>query len=177
MTKKIILCLICFIAVIIFFSIFKGPTFIFVKYHYYCGYFKLNSKKQNEAIIDFTKAINLDKSYQTAYISRGSAYVDLKQYDKAISDYSIAIKLSSNDPRPYGYRGRAYYEINNTKKSIADFNKAISLDKNFGYAYLNRALVKYTKMNDFNGGCEDLKKASDLGEDEAKEHLKEGVCK
>jgi tetratricopeptide (TPR) repeat protein len=174
--KPFISTIISFLVIIAIFSIFKGPNYIFVKYYYYSGFAKQKSKNLVGAIEDYSKAISLDKTHSTSYISRGSAYMDLKKYQEAILDYSKVIELKPNESTSFAYRGRAYYEINNPEKSIADFDKAISLDKNFGYAFLNRALVKYTILKDFNGGCEDLKKASELGESEAKEHLKKGYC-
>ncbi|WP_026729756.1 tetratricopeptide repeat protein [Flavobacterium denitrificans] len=102
--------------------------------------------------------------------------MDLKKYKQAILDYTTAIQINPTNPEPYAYRGRGYYEINEINKSILDFNNAIKLDEKFGYAYLNRALVRYTKLKDYAGGCADLKIASDLGESEADDYFKEGIC-
>jgi len=179
MQKKTIKSLFIFVLIVaslIGFSIWKRPTILVEKYYYYSGYFKQRGKNLTGAIEDYNKALQLNKNYQTAYISRGSAYMDLKKYKQAILDYSTAISINPVNPEPYAYRGRGYYEINDVAKSILDFNKAIQLDEKFGYAYLNRALVRYTKLQDYAGGCTDLKIASDLGESEADDYFKEGIC-
>ena len=164
------------ILVVLCFTIFKGPNFIYVKYYYWIGYSKQKLKNLDGAIDDFTKVLSFDKTHRNSYVSRGSAYMDLKKYDKAIEDYSKAIELNSETPDAYAYRGRAFYELRKPKLSLKDYDKAISLDIKFGYAYLNRALLRYTLLKDKNGGCEDLHVASKLGMSEADEHLESGVC-
>lgn len=153
-----------------------GSNFPLVKFHYWKGFIEQRNGNLENAIQSYDKAAALDKDYPTVYISRGSAYFDLKQYDKAISNYTMAIKLSPKNEEPYAYRGRAYYEIDSLNNSKVDFDKSITLNKNFGYAYSNRALLKFTKLNDKIGGCEDLNKAAELGDVNAKSHLKDGVC-
>lgn len=154
-----------------------GSNFPLVKFHYWIGFVEQRNGNLESAIKSFDKATALDKQYPTVYITRGSALLDLKKYDKAIYNYTIAIQLSPENEEPYAYRGRAYYEIDSLKSSKSDFDKAIQLNKNFGYAYTNRALLKYTKLNDKVGGCEDLNKAATLGDEDAKYHLKNNVCK
>lgn len=175
--RPLISTIIAFAIIVGCISIFKGPSFILVKYYYYKGYSKQKSKDLEGAIDDFTTVLGYDKTNTPSYISRGSAFMDLKKYSEAINDYSEAIKQTPNDARPYAYRGRAYYELADTSKSLNDYNKAISLDSKFDYAYMNRGLLKYALMNDESGGCADLKTALDLGMTEAKGLLEEGHCK
>ena len=66
--KSVISCISLLIIICLVFSIFNGPNFVFVKYNYYKGYFKQNGGDLNNAIHDYTKAIELDKDYPTAYI-------------------------------------------------------------------------------------------------------------
>lgn len=154
-----------------------GANFPLVKFHYWVGYLEQRNGDLNDAIKSYDEVSRLDKNYPTAYISRGSAYLDLRQYGKAIENYSKAIKLSPLNEEPYAYRARAYYEIDSLEKSKADFDKAILLDENFAYAYLNRAILRYTKLDDFKGGCEDFEMAAKLGSEDAEEYLKDGACK
>ena len=156
--------------------IIYGSNYPLVKFHYWKGFIEHRNGHLNNAIESYNKATELDKEYPTVYTSRGSIYLDLKKYDKAIENYTMAIKLSPENEEPYAYRGRVYYEIDSLKKSKDDFDKAIEINKDFGYAYSNRALLKYVKLNDKTGGCEDLKKAAELGDEDAKLHLKDGAC-
>lgn len=174
--KPIAISLSVFIIFYLLLAIWKGPFFPVVKFHYWIGFIKQSNGDLAGSIKEYDKANDWDKDYPTAYISRGSAYMDLKKYHKAISNYTTAIKLSPENEEPYAYTGRAYYEIDYLKNSKNDFDNAILLNKDFGYAYSNRAILKYTKLNDKTGGCEDLKKAEKLGDEDAKFHLKNGIC-
>lgn len=156
--------------------ILYGPNYPLVKFYYWKGFIEQRNGNLDSAIKSYDKATELEINYPTAYISRGSVYLDLKKYDKAIDNYTIAIKLSPENEEPYAYRGRAYYEIDSVENSKDDFDKAISLNKDFGYAYSNRAILKYTKLDDIAGGCKDLKKAAELGDEDAKSHLNKNVC-
>lgn len=100
----------------------------------------------------------------------------MSEYEKAILNFTKAIKIDPNNEEAYAYRGRAFYEIDSLSQSKADFDKAIKLNSDFEYAYTNRALLRYTKLNDQKGGCEDLNKAAKLGDEIAKEHLRDGIC-
>jgi tetratricopeptide (TPR) repeat protein len=162
--------------IIISSMVIYGANFPLLKFYYWQGFYEQRIGNFSEAIKFYDKANQLDSTHATTYISRGSAYLDLKNFNKAILNYTKAINLDKNNEEPYAYRGRAFYEIDSLSKAKADFDKALKLNPKFAYAYTNRALLKYTKLNDQKGGCDDLKKAEKLGDEIAKEHLKEGVC-
>ena len=174
--KPLFSALLAFAIIIACFSVFKGPYFIVVKYYYTNGYFKQKTGNLKEAIADFTEAISYDKTHKNSYISRGSAYMDLKKYKEAIADYTTAINLDPNDAKPYAYRGRGYYEIGKAKLSLQDYSAAINLDNTFAYAYSNRSLLLYTVLHQYDASCVDLKKAAELGDEDAKGYLKDGYC-
>lgn len=153
-----------------------GANFPAVKYYYWRGFYEQRIRNLDNALLHYDKASQLDSTFTLAYISRGSAYMDLKEYNKAITNYSKAISLEPDNEEPYAYRGRAYYEIDSLSQSKADYDKAIALNKDFVYAYSNRALLKYTKLQDFTGACEDLKRAAQLGDEAAKTQLNDGIC-
>src|SRR5438105_6394118 len=57
-----------------------------------------------DAISDYTQALQLDPKYAFAYNNRGFAYYNLKQYDKALADYDQALQL---DPKhAFAYNNR-----------------------------------------------------------------------
>lgn len=165
-----------FLVIVLIILAFKGPYFILIKYHYYNGYSKQKSNDYEGAITAYTKVLDYDKSYTTAYISRGSAYLDLRKYNEAIADYSEAIKQNPTNAKAYAYRGRAYYEIKDSINSLNDYDKSISLDGKFAYAYYQRGLLKYSVLKQFEDGCSDLKISLQLGMTEAKELIDNGGC-
>src|SRR3990172_1827958 len=59
-------------------------------------------KSQYEhAILDFSKAIEINPVYAEAYANRGVAYGNKGIYDKAISDFNKAIELNPEYPDVY----------------------------------------------------------------------------
>ena len=57
-----------------------------------------------EAIKDYSKAIELDGKFIPAYYNRGNAYCEKGSYEEAIKDYSKAIEL--DDKFVHAYYGR-----------------------------------------------------------------------
>jgi tetratricopeptide (TPR) repeat protein len=54
--------------------------------------------KYEEAVVFFTKAIEINPNYVEAVYNRGSSFEMLKQYDNARQDYMYALKLVNNYP-------------------------------------------------------------------------------
>ena len=78
----------------------------------------------DKAIVESTKAIELDPTSTMAYFLRGSAYGEEGEYDKAIIDYAEAIRVDPNYAVAYNNRGNAYKKQGNKAKAEADFAKA-----------------------------------------------------
>lgn len=76
--------------------------------HYNEGHEHLGSGEYDEAIVSFTKAIELDPKNANFYGYRGDAYDGKNDYAKAVKDYTKAIELDSRDIR-HNVRGFAYY--------------------------------------------------------------------
>jgi tetratricopeptide (TPR) repeat protein len=92
-----------------------------------------------EAIIDYTKGIELDGGDAYAYRSRGSAYRSLERYEEAISDYTKSIELDGGDVCAYSNRGSAYDSLGRYEEAIIDYTKSIELEEGDAIAYRNRA--------------------------------------
>ncbi|WP_017295660.1 serine/threonine-protein kinase [Geminocystis herdmanii] len=138
-------------------------------------------KQYDKAIIDYTKAIELDPNYISAYYNRGDAYEELNQYEKAIIDYTKAfelvpdytkarklldiytkiIELNPNDATAYNNRGDAYEKFKLSEKAIIDYTKAIELDPNNANAYNNRGDA-YKKLEQYEEAIIDYTKAIEL---------------
>ena len=73
-----------------------NPEASFLAYLGRGEYYLVNSSYSN-AIMDFTKAVELNKNEYRCYYNRANAYLDLKQYDKAVRDYSRALLLNPKD--------------------------------------------------------------------------------
>jgi tetratricopeptide (TPR) repeat protein len=58
----------------------------------------MGERKYDEAVVFFTKAIELDTNYLEAVFNRGLSFENLKQYDKARQDYMYSLRLQNNYP-------------------------------------------------------------------------------
>jgi tetratricopeptide (TPR) repeat protein len=98
--------------------------------------------RQDWAIADCTKAIQLNPRNRTAYRNRGATYFALKRYDDAIHDATEVIRLDSHDAYSYNMRGAAYSLQNQFEQAKADYQQALRIDPNFAKARENLEKLK-----------------------------------
>lgn len=113
----------------------------------------------------FTKAIELDQSFEQAYASRAEAYLELKQDALAIKDFSKVLSLQPDDSTALSDRGIANLEVGQYFSAISDFSDSIRL-KHEGEIYLptlyeNRADA-YVKVQDYRRAIDDYSTAIEL---------------
>lgn len=100
-----------------------------------------------DAIKNYTTAIESHPEDASLYNNRGLAYFKVKKYKKAISDYSKAIELKPDYAVAYNNRGLAYFKRGGWAnkapfdKAILDFTKAIELKPDYLDAYYNQGLA------------------------------------
>ncbi|MBP6640430.1 MAG: tetratricopeptide repeat protein [Bacteroidia bacterium] len=96
--------------------------------YFLMGTAKYRCKACNQAVEDFTKAIELNKEYAEAFYGRSLAYTCAKNYPAAITDIDRAIQLSPNQVL---YReGKARIKLADGKNVEArvEFEKALRMD-------------------------------------------------
>ncbi len=81
----------------------------------------------DQAISDFTKALEINPRYAYAYNNRGLTYWNKGQYDQAISDFTKALEINPRDADAYVNRGVAYMSIGQYDKAWEDVDKAQDL--------------------------------------------------
>jgi tetratricopeptide (TPR) repeat protein len=90
----------------------------------------------DEALIEYTTAIELDSGLASAYMGRGKVYhFDQGLYSKAANEYSEAIALNPDYTEAYYYRGLAYTDNGVFERAISDFSVVIEHDPGFIMAY------------------------------------------
>jgi tetratricopeptide (TPR) repeat protein len=168
------------------------------------GSVKAKRNEYKEAFEDYNKAIELDSAFAQAYYYRGllkssfrnhknelqhnnselsfekrkESAIIIRELSKgdfgAIEDYTKAIELNHEYADAYYYRGMSFYNLKEYKNAIANFDAVTRLNKNFADAYYYKGMAKGI-LADRNGSCMDFIKASELGNTEAKDMLKD--CK
>ena len=71
----------------------------------------------------------------------------------------------------YSSRGICKFKLKNYKEAIKDFTVDINSHSNDRESYYYRGLSKIA-LKDISGGCKDLKKAKELGYEEANKEIK-----
>ena len=92
----------------------------------------------DNAIKDYTEAIQLDQTNALAYTSRGRAWGKKRDLDNAIKDFTEAIRIDPTLTNAFLRRGDFRYEKGDLDNAIKDFTEAIRLDPKFAPAYHNR---------------------------------------
>jgi tetratricopeptide (TPR) repeat protein len=96
-------------------------------YWIYKGYTAVENGKYNDAITNYTKAIQLDSSFAEAFRYRATAYCYLKKYTEALADFDRAIKLDPEDAASFNGRAAIYEELDILNVAIKDYAKAVEL--------------------------------------------------
>jgi tetratricopeptide (TPR) repeat protein len=87
------------------------------------AYSLIELKKFNEALPFVTKALEMDKTENYIWDTRGELYYNIGEYEKSINDMNEAIKIQKNG-NSYYYRGLSYLKIGNKSKACSDLSKA-----------------------------------------------------
>jgi tetratricopeptide (TPR) repeat protein len=81
-----------------------------------------------EALADFTRAIELDAQDIETIGLRGNTYLRMGQYEEALADLSRAIELNKRDWWSICDRGKTYWRMGRYEEAIADFTQALEID-------------------------------------------------
>lgn len=125
------------------------------------------AKKMNfeDAIDQYTKAIELDPDYDKAYIQRAIAYTKLDDYEKAAEDFDRAIVFDEKDAGLYYYSGTAYHLQGKNNIALAKLTKAVDMKNNFLEAYQVRSVV-LIELERYQEALDDCQKCLKIKEDE-----------
>lgn len=128
--------------------------------------------KYDDAIIQFSKAIEFDPDLDKAYIQRAKVYSITGEYEKSISDFERAIVFNEKDHILYYSVGGVYHKIGDNNESLVKLNKALSIKPKYLDAIQLRADV-LLEMGRFSQALHDCKNSLKL-EKSAKTYYKIG---
>jgi tetratricopeptide (TPR) repeat protein len=115
--------------------------------------------KLRDSIESFTKAVDAGYDPEISYLSRGAAYLKLRDTEKAIADFSNVISLDKQSARAYYYRGMAHAQKKDFTKAVEDFTRAVELKPGDGTALFARG-ASYLEMGKIDEAAEDIKHAT-----------------
>ncbi len=105
------------------------------KKYYRTGQEFLSKKSYQDAIEQFSKAIELKPEYTDAYIARAEVYETLDEKEKALEDYKRTLVFLTKDGTIYYHAGKLYAELGQHEQAVEMLDKAISLTKKPVAAY------------------------------------------
>ena len=76
-----------------------------------------------QAIADYTRALELDAAFAEAWFNRGVSWYELGRYAESIADLTQAIELNPEDDNYYGRRSLAYLFNDQPDLAQADQDK------------------------------------------------------
>lgn len=119
--------------------------------------------QHDQAIRDYTKALEINPKHVVAYFNRGNSYCEKGQYDRAINDFTKAFEINPKYGEAYLNRGIAYAKKGQYDRAISYYDKALEINPKHVMTYNNRGLIYLLKLEKTRRGCADFKKACELG--------------
>ncbi|KAL1452939.1 hypothetical protein WDU94_007121 [Cyamophila willieti] len=106
----------------------------------------MQQDKPEQAVIEYSKAIECDNSNPVYYCNRAASNNKLKNYKLALRDCQIAIKIDPHYAKAYGRMGLAHTQMNNFKAALEAYTKAAELDPN-DPLYANNMQAAMSNLN------------------------------
>lgn len=103
------------------------------------AYFRLG--RFEDAVRDYTAAIDLAPGVAETYLERGWCRISLGLWREAINDLDRAIELGQRSSQAYERRAFAYKELSDYDSALADYTSAIRLSKDNKEAYAGRGMI------------------------------------
>ena len=125
--------------------------------HYWQGRIFSGQGRLDEAVSAYSKAINRDETYASAYRYRAGAFKDMGDFEASLADYTTLLKLQP-EAIFFNRRGLVYEEMKDFKHAAEDYSRAIELSPKWAIPYNNRGFVKM-QLKDWNGAKADLETA------------------
>ncbi len=135
------------------------------KQYYKAGEDFTKAMNYKDAIVQFTRAIELDPDFEKAYISRANAYSRRGEHKSAAEDYDRALVFEDKDEEIYYFSGKEWHLQGNNQFALIKLTTAINMKRNFLEAYQVRQVV-YMDMEEYEKALEDCQKCLKLKEDE-----------
>lgn len=160
--------------------------------YYKQGHAAYRIRNFEQAIDNFSKAIQKNPSYTRAYINRGNARFNQKDYEGALGDFNKAIQMDTTEVKAYVNRGNVRYMLaeyssdpdHEYKLAIQDFNDAIRLNPKEVEAYIRRGIVRAQiakfsgdSQQDYRRAINDFNEALNVNPRRAEAYFQRGVVR
>ena len=109
--------------------------------HYQRAYYLGDEKKHEEAIAQYTLAIELIPGFFEAIDNRAFTKMDLGRWEEAIADFELSLTVEPNSVLAEFSIGECYLKMKNIPMAIQQFEKVLKIDPNhaLGQQFLAKA--------------------------------------
>lgn len=111
------------------------------------GYVYLRLGHFDSAVADFSRAITLAPTRQTALYNRAIAYRALQHYDSAAADYTRLMEMAPLDMDIQMLRARTYSQAGDFVRAAEDYDVVLSFDRYYYRAYSERGITFMYRHN------------------------------
>ena len=125
-------------------SYFIKPTPITLReslFYCYKGHICHMKPDYNQAITEYTKALEIDPYNVLALYYRGNVWKDLDNHNQAIADYTKALQINPISVDLYFKRGESSFELYDLNRCLSDFTKALEIDPGCCEIYYKRGIA------------------------------------
>ncbi len=84
--------------------------------------------KYQEAIVHFTRALEISPNLANAYLERGVSYAYLNESDQALADLGQAIALNPNLAHAFSARGSIYRVRGDFQRAMQEFSDSLDIE-------------------------------------------------
>jgi tetratricopeptide (TPR) repeat protein len=95
--------------------------------------------RNEEALKDFNRSIELFNGSASTYNNRANVFIDLGRYEEAVADLDRAITLAPAYGAAYNNRGNANFQLGRYEAALADYRRAVELLPTNAVPYNGRA--------------------------------------
>lgn len=100
-------------------------------------------KKNVDAVISYTKALDLNPKMVKALSNRALARAALQDLDGALDDISTAASIDSTNPALFLNRSAILAGMNRQSEALVDLSKSLKVSPSYADAYRNRGIIMY----------------------------------
>ncbi len=118
--------------------------------------------RYDEALADYTRALELDPGDVWALVNRGQTYRAMERHDEALCDLSQAIELNPSSAWAPVNRGQTYQAMKRYDEALADYTRALELDPSDAATFLALRGGTYQDMKRYDEALADYTRAIEL---------------
>ncbi|MBS4071229.1 MAG: tetratricopeptide repeat protein [Algoriphagus sp.] len=131
------------------------------------GYYRLSHRDPSGAKDDFLQALSMEPDDAQLWFYLGSSWVGLKNFKEAEKAFSKALEHDPQNVEYLLHRGQSRYRMSEFDHALADFTLVTFYDPDYDSGFYHKGIT-LQRISGGKTGCPDLRKAMDLGMEEAK---------